>query len=51
MDQPTTTPVTTETPSHDRKPYVAPALTDFGAFAEITQGASGAGGVDATFYS
>jgi hypothetical protein len=34
-----------------RKEYVTPALTDFGSFAEITQGSFAGGGVDNGSYS
>jgi hypothetical protein len=34
-----------------RKEYVAPTLTDFGSFAEITQGAFANSGVDNGSYS
>ena len=35
----------------EKKPYQSPTLTDFGSFAEITQGASGTATTDATIYS
>jgi hypothetical protein len=50
MDHTTIAPVTTDTVPAERKTYVAPTLTDFGSFSEITQGLSGVG-VDNTVYS
>ena len=42
--------VTQETPQPERKPYTTPTLTDFGSFAEITQGAINVG-ADIGIYS
>jgi hypothetical protein len=50
MDQ-SNTPVSTETAQQDRKPYTTPALTDFGSFAEITQGTFAGVGADSGIYS
>lgn len=47
MDQNLNTPVTE---TADRKPYSTPTLTDFGSFAEITQGAINVG-ADIGIYS
>ena len=41
----------TEASQMERKPYSTPTLTDFGSFAEITQGAAGAAATDAGVYS
>ena len=51
MDQTSNTPVATETAQTDRKPYVAPTLTDFGSFSEITQGTFAGVGADSGIYS
>jgi hypothetical protein len=51
MDQITTNPVVAETRHSERKPYQTPTLTDFGSFADITQGAAGAPAGDNTIYS
>jgi hypothetical protein len=51
MDHAATTPVSTDIASAERKTYVAPTLTDFGSFSEITQGTFGGVGVDNTVYS
>jgi hypothetical protein len=51
MDQASSTPVATETVQMDRKTYVTPTLTDFGSFAEITQGTFAGVGADNTIYS
>lgn len=52
MDQATSiTPVATETAQSDRKPYSTPKLTDFGSFAEITQGTFAGVGADSGIYS
>ena len=45
-----TTTITPEVTQSERKPYNTPALTDFGSFAELTQGSAGTG-ADAGFYS
>lgn len=50
MDQVSTNPVSTEATT-DRKPYVAPTLTDFGSFSEITQGTFAGVGADNGVYS
>jgi hypothetical protein len=47
MDQNLNTPVAE---TAERKPYSTPMLTDFGSFAEITQGSSNIGG-DGGIYS
>jgi hypothetical protein len=49
MDQPINATVA-ETMPAERKPYSTPTLTDFGSFAEITQGAINTGS-DMTIYS
>jgi hypothetical protein len=51
MDRTTTSPVTTETAQAERKPYNTPTLTDFGSFAEITQGTFAGTGGDSGVYS
>jgi len=51
MDQASNIPVSTETTQAERKPYVAPTLTDFGSFAEITQGTFAGVGADSGIYS
>jgi hypothetical protein len=51
MDQTINTPVATEARQAERKVYVSPTLTDFGSFAEITQGATGSSGSDNVIYS
>jgi hypothetical protein len=38
-------------PQPERKPYSTPTLTDFGSFAEITQGNAGNAGTDNVVYS
>ncbi|HEX6099717.1 MAG TPA: lasso RiPP family leader peptide-containing protein [Thermoanaerobaculia bacterium] len=49
MDQPINATVA-ETMPAERKPYSTPTLTDFGSFAEITQGAVNVG-ADIGIYS
>lgn len=45
-------PTVNETlPQPERKPYATPTLTDFGSFAEITQGSVGTAGTDNVIYS
>ena len=51
MNQTTNNSVSSETVNTDRKPYVAPVLTDFGSFAEITQGTLAGVGADSGIYS
>jgi hypothetical protein len=51
MDQQTATNSVPAEMKTERKPYVAPVLTDFGSFAEITQGTFAGVGVDNTVYS
>jgi hypothetical protein len=51
MDQTSINPVATEIVQADRKTYVAPTLTDFGSFAEITQGTFAGVGADSGIYS
>ena len=51
MDQASSTPVSTETIQDERKAYETPTLTDFGSFAEITQGPPGGLGPDSGIYS
>lgn len=51
MDHASITPVSTDIRPTERKAYVAPTLTDFGSFTEITQGLTGTAGVDNTVYS
>jgi hypothetical protein len=46
----TTNPVAQEATQSERKPYSTPTLTDFGSFAEITQGAINVG-ADIGIYS
>ena len=48
MDQ--NTPAVQEPTADERKPYSTPTLTDFGSFAEITQGATNVG-ADIGIYS
>lgn len=50
MNQTTNAPVAQDTTAVDRKPYSTPTLSDFGSFAEITQGAINVG-VDSAIYS
>jgi hypothetical protein len=40
-----------DAPQPERKLYSSPTLTDFGSFAEITQGATGTAGTDNVIYS
>ena len=49
MDQ--TTNATASLVTAERKTYETPTLTDFGSFAEITQGASGVAATDSGVYS
>lgn len=49
MDQ-TINAIVAEEATIERKPYSTPTLTDFGSFAEITQGAAN-GGPDIGIYS
>lgn len=51
MDQTSNTTAAPETAQNDRKPYVAPTLTDFGSFSEITQGTLAGVGADSGIYS
>ncbi|HEV7765638.1 MAG TPA: keywimysin-related RiPP [Thermoanaerobaculia bacterium] len=51
MDQTSITPVSTDTVPAERKTYVAPTLTDFGSFSEITQGSFAGVGLDNGAYS
>jgi hypothetical protein len=51
MDQNTLNSVSSETSNTERKPYVAPVLTDFGSFSEITQGTFAGVGADSGIYS
>ena len=51
MDQTTAPTVSTDTTSTERKSYVAPTLTDFGSFSEITQGTFAGVGADSGVYS
>jgi len=51
MDHTTNDMISTETAQAERKTYSTPTLTDFGSFAEITQGFSGTAAVDNTLYS
>ena len=44
-------PVSTDTVQTDRQTYTTPALTDFGSFAEITQGTFAGVGPDNAIYS
>ena len=50
MDHTSNAPVAQETTPSDRKPYSTPTLTDFGSFAELTQGGTGVG-ADIGIYS
>jgi hypothetical protein len=50
MDQ-TNTPVSMDAVQTDRKAYNTPTLTDFGSFAEITQGTFAGVGPDSGVYS
>ncbi|HYC89057.1 MAG TPA: lasso RiPP family leader peptide-containing protein [Thermoanaerobaculia bacterium] len=50
MDQ-KTAPVPQEARTAERKVYTSPTLTDFGSFAEITQGSVGTSGADGGIYS
>ena len=43
MDHATSANVAEEVTQTERKPYSTPTLTDFGSFAEITQGADNIG--------
>lgn len=47
----TTNPIAPETAEAERKTYTTPTLTDFGSFAEITQGTFAGVGADAGIYS
>jgi hypothetical protein len=51
MDQTTNAPVSHDTVQADRKAYNTPTLTDFGSFAEITQGTFAGLGPDSGIYS
>lgn len=51
MDRSTTSPVSNETAQAERKTYNTPTLTDFGSFAEITQGTFAGVGPDTGIYS
>jgi hypothetical protein len=51
MDQTTNTPVSHDSVQAERKAYNTPSLTDFGSFAEITQGTFAGTGPDGGFYS
>lgn len=51
MDRTTIAPVSTETAQAERKQYDTPTLTDFGSFAEITQGTIAGVGADSGVYS
>jgi hypothetical protein len=51
MDQTTNITVSTDSAQTDRKVYSTPTLTDFGSFAEITQGTFAGVGVDNATYS
>ena len=51
MDQKQTNPVSTEPVQGERKKYESPALTDFGSFADITQGTLAGVGADSGVYS
>ena len=51
MNQTAINPVLSETSTAERKPYVAPVLTDFGSFSEITQGTFAGVGADSGIYS
>jgi hypothetical protein len=46
-----TTNATPNQQDNQRKPYVAPVLTDFGSCAEITQGTFAGVGLDSGIYS
>jgi hypothetical protein len=51
MDHTTDTLANEPSTQPERKPYSTPSLTDFGSFAEITQGATGTAGTDNVIYS
>lgn len=51
MEHTSITPVSTDTVPAERKTYVAPTLTDFGSFSEITQGGFSGTGSDNSSYS
>jgi hypothetical protein len=51
MDQTTNAPVSHDSVQAERKAYSTPTLTDFGSFAEITQGTFAGLGPDNAIYS
>jgi hypothetical protein len=51
MDQTTNATVSQDAAQTGRKAYSTPTLTDFGSFAEITQGTFAGVGPDNTIYS
>jgi hypothetical protein len=51
MDQNNNVPVSHDSVQAERKAYNTPTLTDFGSFAEITQGTFAGVGPDNTIYS
>ncbi len=51
MNQTANLPVAPETAQPERKSYHTPTLTDFGSFAEITQGTFAGVGPDSAIYS
>lgn len=51
MDRTMTAPISNEAAQTERKSYNTPTLTDFGSFAEITQGTLAGVGPDGGIYS